>query len=396
MASLAGLAKVRSLGGLVDVAKVRTLEDFWRMMADEIKDRAKERAAEVREKTTEKYHEDVQSYVGQAYYQAGQQALTGKTGEERITAPELYDIPGMRGHADIDSAGLVTFHLPGTTIAVDNAGTVTFGVPHTEFQVSQNGQILLNYYQVSQQAIAQHAVDLIFHAWDSYINYEHFMKGWDLASDLIKTIITGYYEASSAHGAEYYANARALEGFRPITIPGAILDDEQLDKVTQAMGPGSFFSHLNNDNDAQAAGVMARDDLGGASARLVMNGGRATVTNAAVNDTFSEGWERVIEPKSCAFCAMLAGRGAVYKESTVDFRAHDRCHCVARPVFRGQTSVNTGLSDEWAKATNGKKGSAAIAAWDQYWSDKNVESINSNPQEPTEARAGNAALAGQR
>jgi hypothetical protein len=366
------------------------------MLADEIKDRAREQAAKLSETATEKYHEDVQSYVGQAYYQAGQQALTGKAGEERITAPEIYDIPGMRGHADVDSTGLVTFHIPGTTIAVDNAGTVTFGVPHTEFQVSQNGQILLNYYQVSQQAIAQHAVDLIFHTWDNYINYEHFMKGWDVAKELIKTIIEGYYNAASAHAAEYYANARAIEGFRPIAIPDVPLDGEQLDKVTQAMGPGSFFSHLDNGNDTQASGLMARDDIGGASVRLVMNGGRATVTNAAVNDPFATGWERIIEPKSCAFCAMLAGRGAVYKESTAGFRAHDHCHCVARPVFRGQESVNAGLSDEWASATKGTRGKAAIAAWDQYWSDKNVGSIEHNAQEPESQRAGNAALVGQR
>lgn len=380
---------------LVEIAKLRSFEDFWRSMADEIRERVKERADIIREKATEKYHEDVQSYVGQAYYQVGQQALTGKTGEARITAPELYDIPGMRGHADVDSQGLVTFHIPGTTIAVDNAGTVTFGVPHTSFQVSQNGQIMLNYYQVSQQAIAQHAVDLIFHAWDDHINVEHFMEGWDTAKDLIKTIIEAYHGASSAHAVDYYTSARALEGFRPITIPSVPLDSEQLDKVTQAMGPGSFFGHIANGNDELASGAMARDDIGGASARLVMNGGRATVTHASVIDPLSEGWERFIEPKSCSFCAMLAGRGAVYKESTADFRAHDHCHCVARPVFKGQESANAGLSTEWADATRGKRGNAAIAAWDQYWSDKNVEPVERHAQEPTEAGAGNAALASQ-
>ncbi|MBQ1163438.1 hypothetical protein KBZ21_42380, partial [Streptomyces sp. A73] len=38
---------------------------------------------------------------------------------------------------------------------------------------------------------------------------------------------------------------------------------------------------------------------------------------------------------ACAFCKMLAVRGAVYERDTANFRAHDGCHCGVVPIFRG-------------------------------------------------------------
>ncbi|MBQ1164427.1 hypothetical protein KBZ21_41300, partial [Streptomyces sp. A73] len=37
---------------------------------------------------------------------------------------------------------------------------------------------------------------------------------------------------------------------------------------------------------------------------------------------------------ACAFCKMLAVRGAVYERDTANFRAHDGCHCGVVPIFR--------------------------------------------------------------
>ena len=45
------------------------------------------------------------------------------------------------------------------------------------------------------------------------------------------------------------------------------------------------------------------------------------------------GWHRETRPGACDFCRMLAGRGGVYKESTVRFAAHDDCGCVAVPSW---------------------------------------------------------------
>lgn len=45
------------------------------------------------------------------------------------------------------------------------------------------------------------------------------------------------------------------------------------------------------------------------------------------------GWARTLAgSENCAFCAMLASRGAVYSEETADFRTHDNCDCSATIV----------------------------------------------------------------
>ena len=149
-------------------------------------------------------------------------------------------------------------------------------------------------------------------------------------ADALRSRSPAHYDATAANAAQYYVNSRVIAGLDHVSVPGQDPDMSYISHVTDAMGPGQFYNFLPN-YDADAASSMARDALRGAGTRMVMMGGRDTVTHAVRTDKLARGWERVIEPGACGFCAMLAGRGAVYKESTVDFRAHDHCvFCVGR------------------------------------------------------------------
>lgn len=70
----------------------------------------------------------------------------------------------------------------------------------------------------------------------------------------------------------------------------------------------------------------------GAATRLVLDVGRDTVRQTTIADPRTRGWERVTSG-GCNFCTMLAGRGAVYTEASVDFASHDHCACSAQPVY---------------------------------------------------------------
>lgn len=72
----------------------------------------------------------------------------------------------------------------------------------------------------------------------------------------------------------------------------------------------------------------------GSATRLVLDGGRDTIRQSLAVDPRAIGWQRVTSGRSCEFCAMLAGRGAVYKADTADFQSHDHCSCTAEPVYR--------------------------------------------------------------
>lgn len=76
----------------------------------------------------------------------------------------------------------------------------------------------------------------------------------------------------------------------------------------------------------------------GAVSRLVLDGGRATITDSLRLDPKGTGWMRVTSPSACGFCRMLEGRGAVYSAETARFSAHDHCKCSARPVYGSTTS----------------------------------------------------------
>lgn len=77
----------------------------------------------------------------------------------------------------------------------------------------------------------------------------------------------------------------------------------------------------------------ARTLVSGGLQRRIANYARTTVMRSSVRDPQAKGWRRVGSAK-CDFCRMLIGRGAVYREPTADFDAHDHCNCAAEPAFQ--------------------------------------------------------------
>ena len=83
----------------------------------------------------------------------------------------------------------------------------------------------------------------------------------------------------------------------------------------------------------------ARDHAAGAVQRLVQQAGRDTIAENAARDPARPGWARSLRGKGCAFCRLLAGRGAVYasaRSAGEHKKFHDHCKCVATPVWPGQ------------------------------------------------------------
>lgn len=110
------------------------------------------------------------------------------------------------------------------------------------------------------------------------------------------------------------------------------LPDEQF---TRSLETTSIIALKDSSKRRVDPGLAMRNALTetqGSMARLVLNAGRSTITQTAIADPRSVGWQRVGIGK-CDFCQMLLGRGAVYSEATADFEAHDHCGCTAEPVY---------------------------------------------------------------
>lgn len=144
--------------------------------------------------------------------------------------------------------------------------------------------------------------------------------------DTVPDVLSFYSDGSAALAADFYDDARAGVAGRFSAAP-VVLD--RTVKIRRGVVWAS--EPLSVDDDELAAARFAqlmRSEM----ARPY----RDTILTNRKQDPQAVGWTRIARGSaSCKFCRMLADRGAVYREATVRFAAHDDCMCTAAPVFKG-------------------------------------------------------------
>ena len=144
--------------------------------------------------------------------------------------------------------------------------------------------------------------------------------------DTVPDVVAFYSEGSAALAADFYDDARV--GTRGAYSAAPVVLDRTV-KIRRGVAWASFPLSIDDDELAAArfAEVMRTE-----MARPY----RDTVISNRQQDKSCVGWKRITRgSKSCGFCRMLADRGAVYKEATASFAAHDDCMCTCAPVFKG-------------------------------------------------------------
>ena len=145
--------------------------------------------------------------------------------------------------------------------------------------------------------------------------------------ELLPRLVSIYGSAAATLGADWFdelRDAAAVKGrFR--AIPADLPDQGRTDALAR-WGIGPLFQ-------AEPDFDTALVNVSGGLQRIVMNADRESVVRSSIQDRSARGWQRVGSGRSCEFCSMLLGRGAVYSEASADFLSHDRCNCGAEPVF---------------------------------------------------------------
>lgn len=150
----------------------------------------------------------------------------------------------------------------------------------------------------------------------------------DALLDVLPALSSTYSLAAGTVAADWYDEQRdTLNISGRFSAIVADLDDQGAD-VLARWGVSPLFTP---EADWRRAQVLID---GGLQLRIA-NAARYTVSGSAVADPQARGWQRQGDGKSCAFCSMLIARGAVYRESTAAFAAHDHCGCVAVPAWDG-------------------------------------------------------------
>ncbi|MET7924730.1 hypothetical protein ABZT43_12190 [Streptomyces sp. NPDC005349] len=184
----------------------------------------------------------------------------------------------------------------------------------------------------------------------------------------MNALVAQYGQTSSALAADFYDAERAAA-----RVPGAFTvpvpdppPDEQVDSslrwATKDLWP----------RDDAAATVAQLEPLDvrleqaekkaeAVAQKLVADQGRDALRESVRQDRGAVAYARAAALGGCAFCRLMASRGAVYKSAQTAGREandrfsgeasvvkfHDNCHCTIIPVFRGQQFELSPHAAEW-------------------------------------------------
>jgi hypothetical protein len=172
----------------------------------------------------------------------------------------------------------------------------------------------------------------------------------------VQAVVDQYAQTSAALGAEFYEAQREAAGVPDsFTVPVADPPPEERTEASLRWATKDVWEREPDlATQAQLEPLDVRLEQAEKKAELVVqklvaDTGRETVLGAVRQDRQATAWARSAALGACAFCRVLSIRGAVYKRETVDFRAHDGCHCMTIPVFAGQRFELSDKAKEWER-----------------------------------------------
>jgi hypothetical protein len=144
--------------------------------------------------------------------------------------------------------------------------------------------------------------------------------------DTVPGVIGYYSEGSAALAADAYMDARmGVAGSfaaESVVLDRTVKIRRGVAWASEPIGVGDF------ELSAARIAKLARTEM--------TRPYRDTTLGNGARDGMFVGYKRIARASSCGFCKALADRGAVYKQNTAHFAAHDDCQCTAAAAFVGQ------------------------------------------------------------
>lgn len=180
-----------------------------------------------------------------------------------------------------------------------------------------------------------------------------------LMREFVPALIDTYQPASAELGANFYDDIRSAanvsEPHATVLAPTPKADAVQ-ERIGWAVAP--LFRKKNAvDHGLIHAGEPAPDPdltlsrLTSATQLDVANGARDTVELNTSSDRGRPRYARHASANACAFCALMATRGSVYRSAeSAGKDYHSHCHCVAYPVFPGEKDEPAPYVATWEAA----------------------------------------------
>lgn len=190
---------------------------------------------------------------------------------------------------------------------------------------------------------------------------------------LVLLLIERYREQSAEQGFTFYDLMRALSTDQVVPIARPTIRwaaaNEAAATSLRVLGPIGIMHRTGLGWPVEKAARTAMVEVAQSASRHVLEGARQAVDTAVRSDDQAIGFARYASGSACAFCKMLAGRGAVYKSRASAggaHRYHDNCSCMQVPIFSRADPLPPGseaYGDAWAESTCGLSGKEAVAAF---------------------------------
>jgi hypothetical protein len=228
-------------------------------------------------------------------------------------------------------------------------------------------------FYAAQALLAAVATRDVLAIWQA-LNLQDVRSSWPAIRTALAALIRDRSGYAAQLGTAYYRQARQAAGVLG-GIPAVSLappPEPLITAVLDSTGPYNLLGKIKQGQRVVTANENTSVQIAGAAQRLITNGARQAVLQSVKADDKAVAWARVTSGNPCAFCALLAGRGAVYRtEKTASFDAHDHDRCVAMPVFShadARATKNNPLYQQYKQATKGTSGGqGAVNAWRRYW-----------------------------
>lgn len=193
--------------------------------------------------------------------------------------------------------------------------------------------------------------------------------------------------ADNRNAAIEYLQTIADEAGEAINLSPAPFNEAAVWSTIRALGPAKAASLANSGLVGPMLIEAMLKQLNGAMYRHLMNGQRNTIHRTVDRSRNLVGYRRVSRTGTpCYWCAMLIGRGAVYKSHESASRSsgmrgvrvgdgyHDSDKCGAEPLFRKDIgkyddTLENKFSDLWGESGAKHSGKDAINAFREAYAD---------------------------
>lgn len=210
-------------------------------------------------------------------------------------------------------------------------------------------QALTRAHGAAQGEIVSGALRRVLTLW-GVLDIENLDDSFAEYLRLAEPVLAEAKHNSARAASGYYDMLRTAERVPGTSPAGRYLADlvtsGEMELSLGPIGPAYIRKALEGGMTFEQATTAAWIKQSGQMSHSILGGGRDTLAHRIEGDDRALGFQRAPVGKCCAFCGVLASRGAVYKSRGAAITAkngkryHVHCRCQPQPVFRAGTPLS--------------------------------------------------------